>query len=158
MDGVSSVVCNPVGDSEDKAPERALNAALRRVSLLEIYWSTLLLQVVKHLHELLMRLEAPLINTSIVLLNQQVGLVVAVEAPMVLIETAQSHQAPIIDLDCLHVQELEGLLMHHCSLTLQLPKEVRVEEAFVARLIPVASRYYFNLDIPFLHRLDQFVL
>lgn len=71
-------------------------------------------------------------------LNKHVGLVIAVETPMVLIEAADRHEATIIDLHCLHVQVLEGFFSHGGSILAQSLEQVRVQVGLVAGLVPVS--------------------
>ena len=78
----------------------------------------------------------------------QVGLIIAIEWPVVLIEGAHGHQSPIIDFDRLHMQILKGFFIDDGSLRAQLSEKVWVEQALVGGLISESCWDDFDLDSP----------
>lgn len=95
-----SVVRNPVRKTEHYFPESNLNIAPRRVGLVKINRSRFSSQIVEHSDKLSVQFEA----CERVLESQiQVSLVVAVERPVILIETSYSHYLAIVNFYCFHV-------------------------------------------------------
>lgn len=127
---LSSVVRHPVRHVEHKLPERVLDVARRREPLSEVDRATLSLEPIEDAKELPMGFQLGLLFVFFLtpLLDEHVGLVVTVEAPVVLVEAPDRHYAAVIYLDGLHMQVLEGLLGHLGSVFAQSIEQVRVEE------------------------------
>jgi len=126
---------------EDHLPESILDVATGGETLREIDRPALFPQPVEHLDELAVCLVVQLVFREA--LDEHVGLVVAVEGPVILIEAAEGHQTPVIHLNCLHVQVLKGLFGHLRAVLLQSVEQVAVQMSLVARLVAVASRHDF---------------
>ena len=109
-----AVICNPVGYIEHELPESVLKVAYGRAeSLVKIYWSTFVLQIIEYFHKLCMSF---VLSLLLCLFDEQVCLIVTVERPMILIEASKSHPASIIDFNGLHVKILKRLFNHSCTI------------------------------------------
>lgn len=100
----------------EDAPPCVLEVASHCVALIEIDGSALALEVLEHVHKLLVSFA---LMGCLVLLKEDVRLIVHIERPVVLIEAAQGHDLAIIDIDRLHMQILEGLFMHYRTTALK---------------------------------------
>lgn len=91
----------------------------------------------------------------IVSLDKHVCLVIAVEAPVVLVKRTNCHESTIVDFYDLHVQVLERLFGDPGSLFLQSVEEIRVQKCFVARLVPMSGRDYLEINATLDHSFYQ---
>ena len=89
--------------------------------------------------------------------DKNVSFVVTVEAPVILVEAAYSHDLAVVNRDRFHVQVLEWFFIHLRSLELQVAEQIRVEESLVARLVSVPCCDDLYFDASLLHCFDQLI-
>jgi hypothetical protein len=116
-----AVIGNPVAEPKHKFPEGNLNVTPCGVSLIEVHSARLPLQVVKDIHKLTVRLSC--LGPAHVL-EPGISFVVAVERPMVLVETTQSHSLTVVHLDGFHMQVFKGLFVNDGPVVLEALKNV----------------------------------
>ena len=139
---------------EHELPKRVLNVTRWGKCFCEVHWSALLFESIKDSNELPVRFIPSQVIFSF---DKNVSLIVAVKTPVVLVEATQSYHLAVIDLNCFHVQILEGLLGYCRSVILQSLKEVRIKMCFVAGLVSVASSDDVYSDPTLDHRFDQLI-
>lgn len=123
---------------EDKLPKCVLDVAHGRgIPFCEVNWTALFAESVEDLNELQVRF---LLLVQTVAFEEQIGLVVAVKRPMILIETPDRHSPAVVHFDGLHVEVLEGLFVHLGAVRLQPREQIRVQVRLVARLVTVTRR------------------
>jgi hypothetical protein len=95
-----------------------------------------------------------LIHQRLILLEQDIGFVVAVKTPVVLVEATQRHNLSVVDFYSLHMQIFERLLFYHRTLLVKPRKQVTIQKRLIAGLISIPCCYDFHLNSAFLHRFD----
>lgn len=90
--------------------------------------------------------------------EQDVGLVVLIEAAVVLVEGAYRQIFAIIHVACFHVQILVRLLVHLGAFLDELTKKIRVQKRLINGLIPLSSCYDLDLDVSLFHCFEKCLL
>lgn len=87
--------------------------------------------------------------------QQYISLIILIKRAVVLVQTANRQEFPIIYTNCLHMQIFVGLLVDLTSMFQQLREKVTVQEALVNRLISAASCDYLYFNTSFVDRVEQ---
>ena len=135
------IVSNHVGNIKHQLPEFVFNVTCWAVSFTKINRSAFSSEIIEYFN----KLSVCFIGLFSIVFEQNIGFIIAVETPMVLVKTSDSHCSTVIDCNCFHMEVFVRLFVYDCTAFLKSLKQYRIQKVLITRLISVASRNDFKL-------------